>query len=331
MKRSMTVMGVAALAATMLAVGSAAKADTGTAYVATANGSNAFSINSGGAQLYYAVQPDTKYNWYDQSGSLVTYTNGGVTANRDGMKTFAATDVGYGATIGSIQLSFQYASDSMTDGSGYPYGNYPTINVHITDGAGTYAIWSATSGGTGYTWGTPVAGREGWEQLTLNCTSFADAATFGKINESTNTTVLANGNLSAAVPWSTIKNWTVAGFYAEQFAPTGGWGAWGQNLWSDISEPGDLTPENRYGISLVWGDTVGSMNGDFDETYVGALAERDYGKKVKMIDNWVVGVGATNYDIGFVADVVPEPGTLAILIAAGLSLLGYAWRRRATA
>ncbi len=78
-------------------------------------------------------------------------------------------------------------------------------------------------------------------------------------------------------------------------------------------EPGDIIPENQYGISLVWGDTVGSMYGDYDNSDVGALAERPYGQKVKMIDNWIVGVGDTSYDITFAADTIPEPATLALL------------------
>ena len=300
---------------------------TGTGYVATANGNNAFEISNGGSQVEYDVQPDTVYNWYYQDGSLVTYTSSGVTANRDGMKTFAATDAAFGQTIGSLKLTFDYASDDLTNGDGYPYGNYPGINVHITDGAGTYAIWSATSGGTGFTWGTPVSGRAGWETLTLDCTTFSDTSVFGKINESTNQGTLVNGNLNGtAVQWSDIKDWTIAGFYTEQFAPTGDWGAWGENLWSDISEAGDTTPENQFGVSLFWGDTVGSMLGDYDETYVGASAERPYGQKVKAIDNVVVGFGGDIYEIDFQADAVPvpAPGSVALLVTGLLAV----YRRR---
>lgn len=297
-------------------------ANTGTAYVATVNGDSAFGISNGGSQLLYDVQPDTDYNWYYEDGSVVTYTSGGVTADRDGMKTFAATNVAYGTRLSDISLFFQYASSSFTDSSGYGYGNYPTINIHITDGNGNYAIWSATSGGTGFT--TTTTGGL-WESLTLDCTSFADNSTFGKINESTNTSVLANGNLSSTKAWDTIKNWTVAGFYDEQFSPTGGWDAWGQTLWGDINSAGDVTPVNQYGISLVWGDTVGSMNGDYDSSYVGALAERSYGQKVKLIDSFVVTAAGTSYDIVFVADtcaaVVPAPGAI-LLAGLGTACLG---------
>lgn len=315
------IMMICLITTVMLVISGIASADTGTAYVATANGNNAFSINNDGAQLYYAVQPDTNYNWYYEDGSLVTYTYNDVTAPRDGMKTFAATNVAYGATLGSLKLSFQYASDSMTDENGYAYKNYTNLNVHITDGNGNYAIWSATSGGTGYTT-APVAGRTGWGELTLDCTAFADDSVFGKINESTDEGVLVNGKLnSTSIQWSDIKSWTIAGFYTEQFAPTGDWGAWGQNLWADISESGDITPENQYGISLFWGDTVGSMYGDYDNSYVGGLAERAYGQGPKMIDNLVVGAGGTDYDITFVADIVPEPATLTLLGLGGLTLL----------
>ena len=298
----------------------------GTAYVATANGSCAYSINNAGKQLFYDVQPDTDYNWYNEDGSLVTYTKNGVTANRDGMKTFASTDVAYGAKLKDVSLSFQYASDSMTDSRGYVYGNYPTMNIHITDGNGNYAIWSATSGGTGFAWQDEVSGRVGWKEVVLDCSTFDDDSVYGKINESTNTNVLINGNLnSTSLKWSDIKDWTIAGFYDEQFTPTGGWGAWGQTLWGDLNEAGDDTIYNKYGISLVWGDTVGSMYGDYDNSYVGSVAEQSYGYKVKMIDNLVVGVGCETYDITFVADtcgaVVPAPGAV-LLAGFGTALIG---------
>ena len=195
-------------------------------YVATVNGSNEFVISADGTRVDYNVQPDTEYNWYDSDGDLVTYERNGVEANRDGMKTFAATDAAFGETIGSLVLQFDYATSSLTNSDGYPYGNNPTINICITDGAGTYAIWSATSGGTGFT--TTDLGT-GWAHLTLDCTSFAVDSVYGKINESTNTSILVNGNLnSTAVQWSDISDWTVAGFYNEQFFSHGRLGGLGR-------------------------------------------------------------------------------------------------------
>ncbi len=303
-----------------------------TGYVATVNGSNEFVISADGTQVDYNLQPDTEYNWYYEDGSLVTYTRNGVTANRDGMKTFAATDAAFGETIGSLTLQFDYATSDLTNSDGYSYMNYPSINICITDGAGTYAIWSATSGGTGFTTET-LTDRDGWAQLTLDCSAFADDSVYGKINECTDTSVLLNGKLNSTdVQWSDISDWTVAGFYTEQFAPTGDWGAWGENLWSDISEAGDITPENEYGIALIWGDTVGSMYGDYDNSYVGAAAERSYGYNVKAIDNVLVSAGNTDYAICFTADTlpasdVPEPGSM--LVWAMGSMCGlFAVRRR---
>ena len=307
-----------------------ALADTVTGYVATVNSDSAFSISNGGTQVFYDVQPDTDNNWYYADGSLVTYERNGVVANRDGMKTFAATDAAFGATLGSLVLSYEYASDSLSEGD-YVYGNYPSMNVHITDGLGHYAIWSATSGGTGYTWGTPVAGRPGWEQLTLDCTSFADDSVFGKIFESTDQGAVLDGNLNAtSVQWSDIKNWTIAGFYPEQFAPTGDWGAWGENLWGSMNGPGSIVPVNHFGVSLIWGDTLGSMYGDYDETYVGDLAERAYGQKVKMIDNLVVTADGAEHSIVFEADTqsaIPEPTTVLIWATLG-GLVLVSTRRR---
>ena len=327
------IMSMGMVAAMVLVACGMAQAEVATAYVATANANYAFEVRNGGDQLYYATQPDTENNWYYVNGDMVYYTYGGVTAPRDGMKTYASTDIAYGQPIGSVALQFQYASSTGTDNYGFPYGNYPGINVCITDGSGTYAIWSATSGGTGFTT-APVAGREGWEQLTLDMRTFQDTDVYGKINESTNTSVLLNGNLNAtSVSWGDIKDWTIAGFYTEQFNPTGGFGAWCDTLWDTITDPTNPTgPQNEYGITLFWGDTVGSMYGDGNGE-VGAAAERDYGKKSKLIDHFMVTVGTgaeeEEYCMQFAPGVVsvPEPSTLVMFVLGGLSLL--LWKRRA--
>ncbi len=333
-RKSLVIAPLAILVMACLAVFTAPKmtqAAVGTGYVATVNGNNEFAITGTGG-VHYNVQPDTDYNWFNPDGSLVTYTRSGVTANRDGMKTFAATDAAFGTAFGSLKLEFEYATSALTDSDGYPYGNYPSINVSITDGAGTYAIWSATSGGTGFTTAA-VAGRTGWSKLTLDCAAFADGSVFGKINECTDTSVLENGKLNTtSVQWSDIKDWTLAGFYAEQYAPTGDWDDWGVNLWSDISEAGDVVPENEYGIALIWGDTVGSMYADYDNSYVGGLAERAYGDRSKEIDNMVVSTGGVDYDIAFAADAlpgaaVPEPGSMLVWAAGSVCGL-FALRRR---
>ena len=304
----------------ILACAGSVLADAAAMVVATANASYQFEINDGGSQLYYKPQPDTANAWYDADGNVVTYTTGGVAAVRDGMKTYAATDIAFGQPLGSLSMSFQYAYGFAAP-DGYPYKGYPTINVAITDGNGNYAIWSATSGGTGFTT-APLSGREGWYELTLDMTSFADSSHFGKINESTDTTVLPNGNLnSTPTRWVDIKDWTVAGFYAEQYTPTGGFGNWCETLWDVISEPGSLTaPQNRYGISLVWGDTVGGMNGDGDGE-VGLSAERAYGQGGKCIDHVIIGVNGADYALTFEAGVVPEPVSLVLLAAGAMALI----------
>ena len=266
------VVTICAVATVLVTITGAANADSATMHVATANASNQFEILNGGSQLYYKPQPDTVNNWYYNDGSLVTYTRNEVTAPRDGMKTYAATSVAYGAAFGSLSLSFDYIDNGETDpnGVGLVYQGYPTLNFAITDGVGTYAIWSATSGGTAFTT-APIAGKPGWNTLTLDLTTLADDSIYGKVNESTNEAVLLNGKLSdTTVEWSDIKNWTMAGFYTEQFNPTGGFGAWDATLWDTLSTPDDpdttevneYTNTNQFGVSLNWGDTVGSMYGD---------------------------------------------------------------------
>ena len=323
------------LCAILLASG-AVQADVGTVYVGTANSpTGAFDVQDGGNQLYFEPQPDTTNNWYYSDGSLVTYLG----APRDGMKTYAATSVAYGSTLGSLSLSVDYKTSGEVDpnGANLIYQGFPNMNVAITDGTGTYAIWSATSGTPAY---TTTPGVNGWSSLSMDLRGLADTSVYGKVNESTNESVLINGKLNAtAVQWSDIKDWTIAGFYTEQFNPTGGFGAWNETLWSTLSIPDDpstssineYTNTNEFGVVLFWGDTVGSMFGDGDGE-IGLDAERAYGKGGKLIRNYdiTVGVGseATSYDVSFEAGhQVPVPGAF-LLGAMGLGMVGWMKRRK---
>ena len=61
-----------------------------------------------------------------------------------------------------------------------------------------------------------------------------------------------------------LKDFAIAGFYDYQRTPQGGFEAWNETLWTDITnvaDPGGTTL-NEYGITLNWGDTVGGMYGD---------------------------------------------------------------------
>jgi len=332
MKKLITICAVAAM---VLAVSGVAQADTATAYVGTANANNAFTVLDGGNQLYFEPQPDTTNNWYYSDGSLVTY-NG---AARDGMKPYATTSVAYGSRLDSLSLSldFKFLGEVDPNGANLIYQGYPNMNVAITDGLGTYAIWSPTSGGTPFT--APTLGVDGWSSLSMDLTTLADDSVYGKINETTNASVLVNGTLNTtAVLWSDIQDWTIAGFYNEQFNPTGGFGAWNETLWSTLSIADDLstsetneyTNTNEFGVVLFWGDTVGSMYGDGNGE-IGLAAERPYGKGGKLIDNFVVDVfdpiaeTTTSYDMTF----TPEPATMSLLALGGLAMLKRRRRKNA--
>jgi hypothetical protein len=308
MKKLVTICAVVMV---VLAVSGVVQADTATAYVGTVNANNAFDVQNGGSQLYFNPQPDTDYVWMENNGSLagtVATFNG---ANRDGMKTFACTDVAYGQRIDSVKLGFDYYTGAdPTTGIAIVY--YPAINIFITDGAGNYGVWSATSGGTPFTTAA-ITGEAGWKRLTLDCTNLTNN-TWGKVNE-------YNGGLTTATPmWSSIQNWTVAGFYDYQRTPEGGFEAWNETLWNDITNVGIVdTTLNKYGITLNWGDTVGGMNEDGNGE-IGSAANRSYGQAGRLIKNFDITVGATDYDMTFEAGTVPEPATLALLGLGGVLL-----------
>lgn len=308
-------------AALLLGLIGTAQADTATAYVGSVHGYNAFDVQAGGSQLYFHPQPDTIYVWNENNGSapgtLSTYTYQDVVYNRDGMKTFACTDVAYGQRLDSVKMQYDFYTG--LDTTGYNMSSL-TINFFITDGTGNYGIWSATSGGTAFTT-ADVEGEPGWKRLTLDMTNLANN-TWGKMNE-------YNGGVSTDRPfWDDIKDWTIAGFYDYQRTPEGGFEAWNKTLWTDVTNVGVVDDTlNEYGIALNWGDTVGGLHQDGDGE-IGADANRAYGQAGRLIKNYQLTVDGTAYTMTFEAGVVPEPGTLALLAFAGLTALGAAWFRR---
>jgi len=293
----------------MLLVISTAGADSATAYVGTANATGAFDVQDSGNQLYYHPQPDTDYVWMNNNGSppgtVATYGD----ADRDGMKTFACTDVAYGAALNTIKMGFDYYT-GMDTSTGNNMGSV-AMNFFLTDGAGHYGIWSATSGSAIYS-DADLGG--GWKRRTLDCTAFVDDGTSKIAIYEHNGFVDEYGDPYTKVSWNQIKDFTIAGFYDYQRTPEGGFEAWNETLWTDITNvgvPGDTTL-NEYGITLNWGDTVGGMLGD-GSGEIGDDAERAYGQAGRMIRNYDITVGATDYDMTFEAGVVPEPATMALL------------------
>ena len=322
MGRTLMVWGVVA---SLISAGlmKTAQADVATAYVGTVNGAPAFDVQSGGSQLYFRPQPDTPYVWMNNNGSppgtVATYPYNSQTYNRDGMKTYACSDIAYGKRLDSIKLDFDYFTGAdPTTGINMVF--YPTVNVFVTDGNGNYGIWSATSGGTPFTT-TPIVSEPGWSHFTLDCASLTEN-TWGQMNE-------YNGGLSTNRPlWSVIKGWSIAGFHDYQRTPEGGFEAWNETLWSDITNIGVAdTTLNKYGISLSWGDTVGSMYEDGNGE-IGSAANRDYGWAGRLVKDYTITVDGTAYDTSFAAGAVPEPGTFVLLGAGGFGLIALAWRRR---
>ncbi len=293
-----------------------AQADSATAYVGTANSSDAFEVQNGGAQLYYEPQPDTDAVWMNNNGSpagtVATYTYESVVHDRDGMKTFACSDIAYGQTLSTIKLAFDYntGADPTT---GYAMGGV-AINFFITDGAGHYGIWSATSGAALYT--DTATGEANWTHRSLDCTTIADASSVAVYEH--NGFVDEYGDPYTTINWSILKDFTIAGFYDYKRTPEGGFEAWNDTLWTDITNVDDSgdTTLNEFGITLNWGDTVGGCYEDgFGE--IGDDANRAYGQAGRLIRDFDITVGATTYDMTF----VPEPATMSLLAIGGLALL----------
>ena len=320
-------ISIAMLCVAVLAMGGIARAESGTAYVGTVNAYNAFEVQDGGNRLYYTPQADTDCVWMNNNGSapevVATYTYQTVTYDRDGMKTYACSDLAYGQSLNTVKLAFDYstAADPTT---GYAMDGV-AINFFFTDGSGHYGIWSATSGAALYT--DAATGDADWTRRTLDCTGLSDSATVAVYEH--NGLVDEYGDPWTDMTWGGLKSFAIAGFYDYQRTPQGGFEAWNQMLWSkitNVANPSDPTL-NEYGITLNWGDTVG---GCFEDGCgeIGDNANRPYGQAGRMIRNYELTVGATVYDMSFEAAPIPEPATM-LLLGSGLAgMLGVLRRRR---
>ena len=290
-----------------------AQADSATAYVGTVHGAGAFEIQGGGNQLYFTPQPDTDYVWYENNGLVSTY----LTYNRDGMKTFACTDIAYGQGLSTIKLEFDYYTGAdPTTGINMTY--YPSMNLFLTDGHGHYGIWSPASGGTLFST-APITEEAGWSHLSLDCSNQVDTSTVAVYEH--NGFVDEYGDPYTSINWGILKDFTIAGFYDYQRTPQGGFEPWNETLWTDITNVGVAdTTLNEYGITLNWGDTVGGMNED-GSGEIGSAANRAYGQAGRLVKDYQITVGTTVYDMSFEAGVVPEPATLALLALGSLALI----------
>ena len=308
MKRSMiAVMSVVAV----LFIGGMAQAETTTWDVATVHGNNQFSISPDSSLLHYNQQGWTDYVWYNNNGSppgtIATTTvgpNSPAVDNRSGMRTFATTDVAVGQRLDSLKLQFDYNNT---------VGLYPTINFFMTDGLGHYGILAPASGGVGALSTSVVNGN--WTTITFDLTnpSIPDTATVAVYEH--NGLTNQYGDPFTTMTWggtTGIKQLTIAGMYDYQRSPTDGWGAWG-TMFSEINTAGDSTIINGHGLALIWGDTANSNN--------------SYGSAQREIRNVTVSFGGTDYTGTFANATIPEPGTLMLLVTAGLGALAYAWRR----
>ncbi len=320
MKNAITITARALTMIVMLGLSATANAEAVTAYVATVLGEHAYNIQNGGSQLYFQPQPDTAYAWTDSVGNALTYTytnsSGTHTAVRDGMKTYAVTNAGYGQALSGVKLEFDFYAGADPN-TGYTMAA-PGISVKLTDGNGNYANWQVSQGGTPYTTAA-IAGETGWYHLTLDCAGLTDDSHNGKINNYI-------GNASAITyytgttdrpMWSSIKSWTLAGFYDADTTAAG--------VPNELNSLG-ASVLSQSGIVLFWGDTVGGMNGDGNGE-IGGAAERAQGQAGKLIKDMTVTVGGVTYDATFTA-AVPEPATFALLFGGAIALGAYCSRRR---
>jgi hypothetical protein len=210
MKRVMMMLAVVGL---MMVVSGPVWADSiATWDVATVHGYNQFSIGDGGSSLHYNQQGWTDYVWYNNNGSppgtLATTTagpNSPVVEPRSGMRTFASTDVAVGQTLSDLKLVFEYK---------HSLGGYTTINFFVTDGAGTFGIFSPTSLGIAAV-GTPEVLDADWTRMTIDLT--------GIIADTTNVAVYEHNGLAldkvepfTTMQWGDIKDLTIAGMYDYQ-------------------------------------------------------------------------------------------------------------------
>ncbi|MEN6493083.1 MAG: PEP-CTERM sorting domain-containing protein [Thermoguttaceae bacterium] len=318
MKRTTTVAACVLTAIAVFGWCTVGNAGTARFYVGTVLGSHAYDVEDSGSQVYFHPQPDTDYYWTNPDGSPMTY-NG---ANRDGMKTYAVTDVGYGCAVGNLKLDFDYYT-GIDPTTGWLIPSAPNFGIRLTDGNGNYVNWQVTTGGTAWTT-NPVSGEPGWMHWTLDCTTLSDN-TWGKVGSIVGTppecSTNSDGTSTNRPYWHDLRDWTVTGFYDADVTP---------GFPNEIAML-DASLLNRCGIVFFYGDTVGSMNGDGTNTDIGLAAERAYGQAGRMIKDLTVTTAVdgvtTPYSATFTS-AVPEPGTLAMLAAALVSLLAYPRKQR---